>query len=67
MKKIIDYAISHGPKTIDIMLEVMEMINEGWEPLGGIAMAFDEYLLYYSQAMVKYESDVDGLIEILEE
>lgn len=63
-KRIVDYAVH---TTFDGMIaqfeiQIREMIEDGWQPFGGIAFEDSKELIdgiapkvIYSQAMVKYE------------
>jgi hypothetical protein len=53
-RKVIDYYICRDPSAMDVREEVMDLIGDGWELLGGISVTFDEEKSFYAQAMVKY-------------
>ena len=69
MKKIIEYQAIYALERDfeEFPSYVNDWIKDGWQPLGGICVNTINDEEYFYQAMVKYESDVDGLIEILEE
>ena len=66
--KIVDYCVVVSPlksssSEDDLTKDVVEMIKEGWQPLGGVSMVQDDGHSYgnnwtvirFAQAMVKYE------------
>jgi hypothetical protein len=55
MKKIIDYRIVDAYAASALIVLVMQLIVEGWQPLGG-AFAQPHMTEWYTQTMVKYES-----------
>jgi hypothetical protein len=56
-RKIADYKMAWHSSMEELELEVCKLLNKGFEPLGNIAVAYDndtrERWVY--QAMVKYE------------
>lgn len=54
MQKIIDYVIITRDTPEEIEDAVREGIGEGWQPLGGVAVAEPHTFAAYSQTMVKY-------------
>ena len=62
MKKIIDYKIVVGnviSGELNLVNRVLEAIQEGWQPLGGVAVDADGMVLTGReyQVMVKYEEE----------
>lgn len=54
-RKVTDYYICRDPSAMEVREEVMGLISDGWELLGGISVTFDEEKSFYAQGMVKYE------------
>ncbi len=52
-KKISNYKVVKYQKLSELEKEVADLIGEGWQPLGGVAIANEN--LDHAQAMVKYE------------
>jgi hypothetical protein len=55
--RVIGYTILTSNVTRDLARGVREHINDGWQPLGGVAIDTDangEFLM--AQALVKYEA-----------
>jgi len=54
-KKIVDYTILRSFDFLDMKSEVINYINNGWQPLGGIQVLKREVdKERYFQSMVKY-------------
>jgi len=41
MKKIIDYTVVTAIDTANLVELVFEMIQEGWQPFGGVSLAYE--------------------------
>jgi len=53
-----DYEILQDVHRENLRRRVLNLMNDGWEPLGGVAIVPDEELGYeYMQAMVKREDE----------
>ena len=70
--KIIDYAIADGIAGTELVQTVNDMIEKGWQPLGGFMLAIDahpdqsdkrdkEPKFNLGQAMVRYETRIHTL------
>jgi len=46
---------------------VNALIQEGFQPLGGVSTTFDETAFYFAQAMVKYEQPKKPVVPELPE
>ena len=62
MRKIIDYQILYSSNFPDLVREVKEKIELGWQPQGGVQAneIFENKRIYRSlasQAIVKYEEE----------
>lgn len=71
-QKIVEYVIADGVTGQDLQQTVNDLIEEGWQPLGGFMLAIDgnpdqsdpsnkEPKYNLGQAMVKYESRIHTL------
>lgn len=70
--KIVEYCIADATNGAELQQTVSDMIEEGWQPLGGFVLAIDahpdqsdkrdkEPKFNLGQAMVKYESRIHVL------
>jgi hypothetical protein len=70
IRKIIDYTVIGAGRTDDLADAVYESMQDGWEPFGGVSLAYERNIHrllapndinlpndfeHYVQAMVKYE------------
>jgi len=55
MKKITAYTIVKSLKTDELCNEVNTLIEDGFQPLGGICIATSEGSVWFCQALVQYE------------
>lgn len=54
-KKIVDYCVVlRADATTPLEIGVMELIRDGWEPIGGVSVHIQDGYTYYAQAMVRY-------------
>ena len=60
MPKIVSYNLAYGHNVADLERTVEELIEAGWQPLGGVCVVFDPTpgspSWNHFQAMVKYEA-----------
>jgi len=52
MQEIIDYVVVEKGSRHDFQKKVLELIEKGWQPLGGVS--YDSQGLSYLQAMILY-------------
>jgi hypothetical protein len=57
MKKVIRYEVIYANSEGEFVEQINKMINEGWQPLGGVGITYIEKQMQvvYHQAMVEYE------------
>jgi len=57
MNKIVEYIMAKGIVGNEKQFndQVNRMIKDGFQPLGGVAIAADNSVLHFTQAMVKYQ------------
>jgi hypothetical protein len=57
-RKIIEYIVAVHGESYKLSREVEERIDEGYQPIGGIALAFfgKDQTMMVMQAMVKYDN-----------
>ncbi len=58
MSRIIEYqvVVATGDNK-QLNQRVNALIQQGFQPFGGVSEAVDNQVFYYTQAMVKYEND----------
>lgn len=56
-KKIIDYCLVVRGKLSDLNEKIHELLKDGWQPHEGHSIVEGDDYNYYSQAMVKHESE----------
>lgn len=56
-KKIVDYTILGSQSEFNLRDQVLEYLNNGWVPLGGVQVLKREYEPFerYFQSMIKYD------------
>lgn len=55
--KIVDYRVVTCTLVATLQAEVMTLISEGWQPLGGAFTDSGAWGTEYGQTMVKYENE----------
>ena len=54
MRKIEKYVIPRSRMGSEVITRIQELIEEGWQPWGGLCMSTCDNRTIYAQAMVKY-------------
>ena len=54
MSKIIEYYAVHDDNAEMLTEKVNEMIKQGWQPFGSLAVSQVSSIIHYSQPMVQY-------------
>jgi len=57
MQKISDYLVVWASNADEMGSKIRNLINDGWQPIGGIfAVKAVDNLIYFAQAVVKYSN-----------